>query len=67
MASKRKNYAKCKVWGENVIAEMEGSILGCMESMLLMVPSEHRQAFINHLQQKVDTLQARAQEAAHGA
>lgn len=50
MATKRTNYAKVKLWGDKIVAEFEGSILGCMTEMLLMVPAQNRGKFIEHLQ-----------------
>lgn len=49
-AKKRTNYAKCKVWGDGMTVEMEGTILGCMESMMFVAPQEFWQRYVDHLQ-----------------
>ena len=53
MATKRTNYAKCKVWGQDSTMNCEGSILGVMSMMLMMVPKEFQQKFLDHLQGEV--------------
>lgn len=50
MAQKRTNYARIKVWGKTMSLECEGSILGCMEQMLMMLPAEFHAEAIKHLQ-----------------
>ena len=64
MATKRKNYAKCKVWGDGITMDFEGPILGCMSSMLMAVPKEYKQKFIDHLQSEID--RAKKAEVNHG-
>ena len=43
--------------------DVDGSILGCMSSMLGVVPSEYQQKFIDHLQAEVTARAATAVDA----
>lgn len=54
MAQKRTNYARIKAWGETMSIECEGALLGCMEQMLLLMPTQSRQKAIRYLQAVVD-------------
>jgi len=40
MASRKKHYAKCKVWGESVTSEMEGPVRGVAIEVFSSIESD---------------------------
>lgn len=67
MAGKRKYYAKCKVWGDGVTMDVEGTIIGCMENMLMMFPADIRQQVLDVLQASKDRATQRRTEGGNAA
>jgi hypothetical protein len=60
MATRKTNWAKCKVWGEAVIAEMEGPIAGCARQLMHAVPLADRPKVIALMQKDLQAAEQRA-------